>query len=112
MKELWSIFGDLNECYITGLTTDTERHHCFEGRQGFKQKSEELGYIVCLHRSLHGHGAFANSSTNWRDLDHFLKRKCQEHFLENTGTREEWYDIFGKFYDDRTDEKIWRNTDD
>lgn len=99
MKKLWSIFTENMEvCYITGIPVDVERHHVFEGRQGFKKKSEKYGFIVPLHRSLHPNGAFC-ASKDWRKLDHELKRKCQEYYLEHYGSREDWYREFGAYYD-------------
>ena len=73
-----------------------------------KKKSEEYGFIAPLHRSVHPNGAWVKSD-NWTELDHYLKRKCQEYYLENIGCREKWYDEFGRFYDDRDDERIWLN---
>lgn len=109
MKKLWSIFtDDMDKCIVTGLATGIERHHIFEGMQGFKKKSEEYGFVVPLHRSVHPNGAF-NRDENWVDLQHWLARMCQEHFLMNTGTRQEWYEIFGRFYDDRDNEKTYLN---
>lgn len=111
MKQLWSVFtDDMNKCFITGIARDIERHHIFGGMQGLRGKSEEYGFVVPLHKSLHPNGAFA-SYKNWKELDHWLKRKCQEYFIEvaQIGTREDWYNIFGRFYDDRSDERIWIN---
>ena len=106
MKKLTSIFtDDMGTCYITGQN-DVERHHIFSG--GMKEFSEFYSYIVPLSKSVHPNGVHL-CSKNWVDLDHWLKRKCQEHFIEHHGSREEWYRQVGKFYDDRTDEKIWRN---
>lgn len=110
-KKLKSIFTeDMDKCFVTGVQTGIERHHIFEGMQGFKKKSEEYGFIVPLHRSVHPNGAHRTDG-NWVELDHWLKRKCQEWFVEvaHVGSREDWYQIFGKFYDDRADESIWLN---
>lgn len=108
-KQLWSIFTDnMDKCLVTGLEYGIERHHIFAGLQGLRKTSEFYGYVVPLHKSVHVNGAQLTDK-NWLDLDHWLKRKCQEHFLEHGGTREEWYQIFGKFYDDREDEKTWLN---
>lgn len=111
-KELHSIFTDnLDKCIITGMTVGVHRHHVFEGMQGHKKLSENYDFIAPLHCSLHGHSANARIDTNWKDLQHWLQRMCQEYFIEiaELGTREEWYNLFGKFYDDRTDEKVWLN---
>ena len=110
-KKLWSIFtDDMDKCIVTRAMNNIERHHIFEGMQGLKTKSEEYGFIVPLHCSVHPNGAY-RTDPNWLELDHWLKRKCQEYFIEvaHHGTREDWYDIFGKFYDDRSDEKVWLN---
>ena len=100
----------MDKCLVTGMETEIERHHVFEGMQGFKKKSEEYGFIVPLHRSVHPNGAF-RTDDNWMELDHWLKRKCQEYFIEvaQIGDRNDWYQIFGRFYDDRCDEKTWLN---
>lgn len=112
MKKFNSIFtDDLSTCYITSRTDHVEVHHVFEGRQGFKKLAEKYGFLVPLAAEIHGHGAFSPARYNWKDLDHYLKRMCQEYYLKNIGTRDGWYMEFGKFYDDRTDEKVWLNED-
>lgn len=114
MKELWSIFGDINKCMITGMSTGIERHHIFsrgkykKGKWDIKDKSEDFGFIAPLHKTLHPNGVHLQNK-NWCDLDHYLRRRCQEYFLENIGTREDWLDIYGRFYDDRDDEGVWLN---
>jgi len=110
-KRLWSIFTDnMDECIVTHALTSIERHHIFEGMQGFKKKSEEFGFVVPLHSSVHPNGAYV-ADKNWKELDHWLKRKCQEYFVEiaHLGSKQDFYDIFGKFYDDRADENVWLN---
>ena len=111
-EKLRSIFtDDLSTCYITGRTDHVEIHHVFESRQGFKKLSEWYNFVVPLAVEIHGHGAFSPARYNWADLDHYLKRKCQEYYLENYGTRDDWYREVGKFYDDRLNEKVWLNND-
>ena len=109
-KKLWSIFtDDMDRCFMTGRYDGIERHHIFEGRQGFKKKSEELGFVVPIHRSIHPNSAFCTDK-NFADLQHWFCRKCQEYFIDVQGhSRQEWYDIFGKFYDDRCDENTYLN---
>lgn len=105
MKKLWSIFtNDMDTCYKTGYTVGIERHHIFEGRQGFKKKSEEYGFIVPLYKGIHPNGAFLEDP-QWMRLDHELKKACQEYYLEHYGTREDWYREFGRFYDFEYEEK-------
>ena len=110
MKKLKSIFTNEEKCLVTQMTTNLEHHHVFGGRMGLRKKSEEFGFTVPLHRSVHPNGASC-SDKNWVDLDHWLKRKCQEYYIEvaKIGDRQDWYDTFGRFYDDRCDEKTWLN---
>lgn len=99
-KKLWSIFedGELDTCIVTGRTDHIERHHIFGGRMGLKAKSEKYGFIAPLHASVHPNGAFC-TDRDWKKIDHTLKRACQEYYMEHYGTREQWYQEFGKFYD-------------
>ena len=107
MKRLMSIFtDDMGKCIVTGIETGIEIHHVFGGTD--RKRSERYGFCVPLHRSVHPNGAF-RTDNNWMELDHWLKRMCQEYYLENYGTRDEWYSEFGRFYDDRCDENIWLN---
>lgn len=110
-KRLWSIFTDeegMNRCMITGLEVNVERHHIFSGTD--RERSERLGFIAPLHSSLHPNGSRC-TATNWTELDHWLKRKCQEYYIEvaKIGDRDAWYREFGRFYDDRCDENVILN---
>lgn len=109
-KKLHSIFSDEERCIVTGATTNLEHHHIFGGRMGLKPLSEKYGFIAVLHCSVHPNGAM-NRDKNWVELDHWLKRKCQEYYIEvaQIGSKEDWYREFGRFYDDRTDENVWLN---
>ena len=115
MKKLHSIFtDDMNRCFVTGIEASEDNrngieiHHIFGGAD--RKKSEAFSFCVPLHKSVHPNGAF-RTDANWVDLDHWLKRKCQEYFIEvaHMGDRDDWYRLFGRFYDDRTDEKVWLN---
>lgn len=98
-KKLWSIFtDDMDTCVITGRTDHIERHHIFGGRMGLRTKSEAYGFVIPLHESVHPNGAFC-SVDNWKELDHQFKRACQEYYMENYGSRDDWYREFGRFYD-------------
>lgn len=108
-KKLWSIFTDnMDKCIVTGMETGIERHHCFPGFN--RSKCEQYGFIVPLHHSVHPNGASC-SDKNWKELDHWLRRKCQEYYVEVAmiGSRQDWLNTFGKFYDDRCNEKVWLN---
>ena len=115
MKQLHSIFTDnMDKCIVTGIEASEDNrngieiHHIFSGTD--RPRSELFGFCVPLHRSVHPNGAF-RTDKNWMELDHWLKRKCQEYFIEvaQLGDRDDWYKLFGRFYDDRCDEKVWLN---
>lgn len=109
MKQLWSIFTDnMDKCIITSAMTGIERHHVFGGSD--RKRSEKYGFVVPLHRSVHPNGAY-RTDKNWTELDHWLKRKCQEYYTEvaKIGTKDDWYREFGRFYDDRADENVILN---
>ena len=108
-KKLKSIFTDnMDKCLVTGIETGIERHHVFGGAD--RKRSEKYSFIAPLHSSIHPNGARC-TATNWTDLDHWLKRMCQEWYIEvaRIGNRGDWYAEFGRFYDDRCDENIWLN---
>ena len=111
-KRLYSIFTNEEKCIVTGAENNLEHHHIFGGRMGLKKVAERYHFIVPLHSSVHPNGS-ACSDRNWMELDHWLKRKCQEYYIEvaHFGTREDWYREFGRFYDDRTDERVWLNNE-
>ena len=109
MKKLWSIFtDDMNKCIVTSAMTSIERHHVFGGAD--RKKSEKYGFVVPLHSSVHPNGAY-RTDDNWKELEHWIKRMCQEYFIEvaKHGDRDAWYREFGRYYDDRCDEKVWLN---
>lgn len=98
MKKLWSIFTeDMERCYVTGRTDHVERHHVFEGLQGFKKKSEKYGFVIPLHASIHPNGAFCTAE-NWKELEHWLKAECQDYYEKHYGDRDQWYAEFGRYY--------------
>ena len=108
-KELKSIFTDrMNQCIVTHALTGVEIHHVFGGAN--RKLSEKYDFCVPLHRSVHPNGAY-RTDKNWLELDHWLKRMCQEWYIEvaHIGGRQDFYDEFGRFWDDRCDEKVWLN---
>lgn len=95
-KQLWSVFtDDMDHCYFTG-SPYVERHHIWEGRQGYKSKSEKYGFVIPLRYDLHPNGARA--SQTGRALDIKLKQMAQYYYEEHYGTREEFMQEFGKNY--------------
>lgn len=108
-KELKSIFtDDMGSCIVTRARTGIEIHHIFGGAD--RKRSERFSFCVPLHRSVHPNGAF-RTDKNWMELDHWLKRMCQEWYIEvaQIGDRSDWLREFGRFWDDRCDEKVWLN---
>ena len=108
-KKLNSIFTDnMDKCLVTGMETGIERHHVFGGAN--RKLSEKYDFICPLHNSVHPNGA-SNRDKNWTELDHWLKRMCQEWYVEvaQIGTKQDFYNEFGRYWDDRADEKVWLN---
>jgi len=95
LKKLWSCFtDDMDHCYFTG-TFQIERHHVFGGSR--KKASEKYGYVFPLAPNLHPNGVFADKSIA-HEMDLKLKIMCEEQFLKNHGTKEDFIRIFGKSY--------------
>lgn len=97
-KRLWSVFtDDMDHCYFTGSSM-VERHHIFESRQGFKQKSEARGFVIPLRPDLHPNGArFIRSEENLQ-IDRKLKQMAQTYYEEHYGSRDDFRQEFGKSY--------------
>ncbi|MGO5051447.1 phosphoenolpyruvate carboxykinase [Lachnospiraceae bacterium LCP25S3_G4] len=96
MKKLHTILADsLEYCMFTG-STDIERHHVFGGP--FKAKSEKYGFIAPLRRDLHPNGVFFKRTKKNLEIDGILKRRCQEWYEQNIGTRKEFIQEFGRNY--------------
>lgn len=94
MKKLFSVLtDDLNTCMFTG-STDVERHHVFGSYN--KKRSEKYGFIAPLRRDLHPNGVKACG--NWKEVDEYLKRRCQTYYEEHIGTRDEFMKEFGRSY--------------
>ena len=98
-KKLWSIFThDMDCCIVTGQY-GVERHHVYGKNKRNKAFCEKHGYMAPLIPRLHPNGANCEHSDFTKELDRKLKKQCQDNFLANHGTREEFYEIIGRFYD-------------
>ena len=89
-----SIIQTERECYVCGTTQDIHEHHIFEGTANRRQ-SEKYGMKVFLcgrHHNMSNQGIHFN-----KELDTSVKQMAQEIF-EETHTREEFREIFGKSY--------------
>ncbi len=96
MKRLWSIFTeDMEHCYFTG-SPYVERHHVFGGHN--RVRSEGYGFVIPLRRDLHPNGVWFDPTPENKRIDGFLKQKCQEHYEQNVGSREDFIKEFGKSY--------------
>ena len=89
-KERFSVFYELNVCCHCGSTYQLTKHEIFEGRN--RQNSMKHGFVLplCLkcHKELQED---ANFNDKW-------KKKAQEYFENNIGTREDFLKIFRRNY--------------
>jgi hypothetical protein len=94
MKKLFSVFtDDMDHCMFTGASP-VERHHVYGGVN--KKNSEKYGFIAPLRPDLHPNGVFAGKDA--KEIDTYLKRKAQEYYEQNIGTREQFVAEFSKSY--------------
>ena len=89
-KERFSVFYELNSCCYCGSIYQLTKHEIFEGRN--RQNSMKHGFVLplCLkcHRELQEDADFIDK---W-------KKKSQEYFENNIGTREDFLKIFRRNY--------------
>lgn len=91
----FSIFTkNLYKCHITNTCSDVHLHHIFGAAN--EGNSEEYGFIVPL--SAEWHNMSDNGIHFDKALDLHYKRLCQDYWLENYGTKEEFIRIFGKWW--------------
>jgi len=87
---------DMRHCYVEGCPSCViESHHIFYGNPG-RKLSERLGYKedLCIYH--HKDNRVGVHGLN-KALDLELKQKYQRKF-EESGTREEFREMFGKSY--------------
>ena len=93
-----SIFtDDLNKCYITHsdkTIADIHVHHIFGASN--KANSEKYHFLVPLRADWHDMADYGVHHN--RELDLKFKRKCQDYWLEHYGTKEEFIEVFGKWW--------------
>lgn len=96
--EYASIFTqNLNKCAITGSEKpyfDVHVHHIFGGSN--KANSEKYHFLIPLRADWHDmadYGIHFNKELNLK-----YKRKCQEYWLLNYGTKEEFIEVFGQWW--------------
>lgn len=93
-----SIFTkDLNTCHITGSKkpeADIHIHHIFNGAN--KKYSEQYHFLVPLRADWHDMASYGIHFN--KELDLKYRRACQEYWLKNYGTQEEFIKIFGRWW--------------
>lgn len=93
-KRLWSVFTeDMEHCYFTG-TPHCHRHHIFYGP--LRALSERYGFVIPIACYLHEFEKDSVHENPNKGLDLRLKQMAQAYYEENTGTREEFREIFGR----------------
>lgn len=90
-----SILQEEKRCYLTGSTTGLQKHHIFGAFN--RDNSEKYGLWVWLRWDRHLADSPHDTPHNSKDVDLMLKRTAQRKF-EETHTREEFMQIFGKNY--------------
>lgn len=95
----WSIFTkNLDVCVITGARkdeyTDIHVHHIFGAAN--KANSEKYGFLIPLRADWHDMADYGIHFN--RELELKWKRKCQEYWLENYGTKEEFIKEFSMWW--------------
>lgn len=91
-----SLMSNERKCYLCGTNIGLHKHHIYEGT-GKRKLSERYGcwcYLCGHHHNLSNAGVHFN-----KDLEKYLKRKCEERWLEeNQATIDEFINIFKKNY--------------
>ena len=97
--EYFSVFtDDLNTCLITGQSKDNgaavEIHHIFNAAN--KTASENYGFTIPIVAEWHTLASYSIHQD--MELNIYWKRKCQQYWLEHYGTKEQFIEIFGKWW--------------
>lgn len=85
-----SVQSDFNEMLIT---RQWPVHHVFEGIRR-RRKCEKYGFLVCIHPHVH---QMCHDNPNGGAAIYY-KKKCQEYYEKNVGSRSEFIKEFGKNY--------------
>ena len=90
-RKRYSVFtNNLNKCYLCDSTYQVTKHEIFEGRN--RRNSMMYGFVLPLCIMCHAR------ITNDNAFLLIWKRKAQQYFEENIGTREEFLKIFYRNY--------------
>ena len=90
-RERKSVFYDnLTQCCYCGSDYQVTKHEIFEGRN--RQNSMRYGFVLPL--CLRCHQLLQEN----KDFNDTWKKKAQNYFEENIGTKEDFIDIFRRNY--------------
>ena len=94
-KTAFSIFTiDLNRCFISYRTNNVHIHHVFGGSN--KKNSETYGFIIPLDAEYHN---MSDKGIHFdKEFDLRIKRECQEYWLNNISSKDEFIKVFGKWW--------------
>lgn len=90
-----SVIQKNKECYVCKTTCGLHEHHIIYGTAN-RKKSEKHGFKVWLcgrHHNLSNEGVHFN-----KKFDLHLKCICQEWWLGNGHTKDEWIIEFGRWF--------------
>lgn len=90
-----TILQSEKKCYLTGSTSGLQKHHIFGAFN--RNNSEKYGLWVWLRWDRHLADSPYRTPHNDAEIDLMLKKDAQRKF-EETHTREEFMQIFGKNY--------------
>ncbi len=85
---------DLKKCIVTGDTDNIHIHHIFGASN--KANSEKYGFLVPLRADWHDMADYGIHFNKEMDLRY--KRMCEEYFLGNYGSKEDFIREFGKWW--------------
>ena len=98
-----SVIQKEKECYVCKTRYGLHDHHIIYGTSN-RKNSEKYGFKVWLcgkHHNLSNAGVHFN-----RELDLKLKCECQEWWLRNGRTKEEFRSVFGKWWSEEPKQAV------
>lgn len=99
-KRFSILTDDLEHSYLSGIPTNTI-HHIYGG-YGRRDISEREGFIIPLTPAEHN---MSNHAIHFnKELDLYIKRKCQKAYEDLGNTREDFINLIGRNYLDESEE--------
>lgn len=87
-----SLLSTVKACYVCGCM-GVHKHHVFYGTAN-RKLSEKYGcwvWLCPIHHNMSNEGVHFN-----RELDLQIKKKCQERWEQENGSRAEFIKVFGR----------------